>query len=155
MFGSKKKGASKKIDSLVGKNTEISGDMDFSGGLLIDGKVTGNITANSDENATITISENGCVTGEIQIPNIVINGTVEGNVFASNHVELAKKARVFGNVYYNLFEMAMGAEVNGNLVHVSEAKLTATKEGKPELAIAMEDKPEAEPVQLEEPDFKK
>jgi len=157
MFGSKKKGASKKIDSLVGKDTVISGDMDFSGGLLIDGKVTGNITANNDEHATITVSENGCVTGEIQIPNIIINGTVEGNVYASNHVELAKKARVFGNVYYNLFEMAMGAEVNGNLVHVSEEQLAAAVEGKPEFTAAMEAKAEAkaEPAKLEEPDFKK
>jgi len=136
MWGNKK-GASKRIDSLVGYSTKITGDLDFSGGLLIDGKVIGNITAVDDDNATITISENGSVQGEIQIPNIVINGTVEGNVYASNHVELAKKARVFGNVYYNLFEMAMGAEVNGNLVHVSEDKVTALIE------------PKTEPAQLE------
>ncbi|MCU7939744.1 MAG: polymer-forming cytoskeletal protein [gamma proteobacterium symbiont of Bathyaustriella thionipta] len=139
MWGNKK-GASKRIDSLVGHSTKITGNMDFSGGLLIDGKVIGNITAVDDDNATITISENGYVQGEIQIPNIVINGTVEGNVYASNNVELAKKARVYGNVYYNLFEMAMGAEVNGNLVHVSQDKITAAIE------------PKAEQAQLEEPE---
>ena len=139
MWGSKK-GASKRIDSLVGKTTKIMGDLDFTGGLLVDGKVMGNITASEDDNATITISENGYVQGEIQIPNIIINGTVEGNVYASNHVELAKKARVFGNVYYNLFEMAMGAEVNGNLVHVTDDKVTATVESQPE------------PARLEEPE---
>ncbi|MCK5649497.1 MAG: polymer-forming cytoskeletal protein [Gammaproteobacteria bacterium] len=136
MWGSKK-GASRRIDSLVGNSTRIMGDLDFTGGLLIDGKVIGNITATEDENATITISENGYVQGEIQIPNIVINGTVEGNVYASNNVELAKNARVFGNVYYNLFEMAMGAEVNGKLVHVTEDhlekdKVTASIEAKSE-----------------------
>ncbi|MCU7799055.1 MAG: polymer-forming cytoskeletal protein [gamma proteobacterium symbiont of Lucinoma myriamae] len=139
MWGNKK-GASKRIDSLVGHNTKITGDLDFSGVLLVDGKVIGNITAIDDDNATITISENGYVQGEIQIPNIVINGTVEGNVYASNNVELAKKARVFGNVYYNLFEMAMGAAVNGNLVHVSEDKITAAIE------------PKVEQAQLEEPE---
>ncbi|MCW8931319.1 MAG: polymer-forming cytoskeletal protein [Gammaproteobacteria bacterium] len=139
MWGSKKS-SSRRIDSLVGKTTKIIGDLDFSGGLLIDGKVVGNITATEDDNATITISENGFVQGEIQIPNIVINGTVEGNVYASNNVELAKRARVFGNVYYNLFEMAMGAEVNGNLVHVSEDKLSATVEK------------QQEPARLEEPE---
>ena len=137
MWGSKK-GGSKRIDSLVGKNTKIMGDLDFTGGLLVDGKVIGNITACEDDNATITISENGFVQGEIQIPNIVINGVIEGNVYASNNVELAKNARVFGNVYYNLFEMAMGAEVNGNLVHVSEDKGNA--------AIA------SEPASLQEPE---
>ncbi len=144
MWGSKK-GASKRIDSLVGKNTQIMGDLDFTGGLLIDGKVMGNITAAEDENATITISENGYVQGEIQIPNIIINGTVEGNVYASNHVELAKKARVFGNVYYNLFEMAMGAEVNGNLVHVAEDKMPQA-----DMPVGLETK--AEPPGLEEPE---
>lgn len=139
MWGNKK-GASKRIDSLVGKSTTIKGDIDFIGGLLVDGKVMGNITATEDDNATITISENGYVHGEIQIPNIIINGTVEGNVYASNHVELAKKARVFGNVYYKLFEMAMGAEVNGNLVHVTEDKVTASVESQPE------------PARLEEPE---
>ena len=138
MWGSKK-GGSKRIDSLVGKNTKIMGDLDFTGGLLVDGKVIGNITASEDDNATITISENGFVKGEIQIPNIVINGVIEGNVYASNNVELAKNARVFGNVYYNLFEMAMGAEVNGNLVHVSE-------EDKGDAAIA------SEPAKLQEPE---
>jgi cytoskeletal protein CcmA (bactofilin family) len=120
------------------------GDLDFTGGLLIDGKVMGNITATEDDNATITISENGYVQGEIQIPNIIINGTVEGNVYASNHVELAKKARVFGNVYYNLFEMAMGAEVNGDLVHVAEDQIMHEK------LSASIDQPE--PARLEEPE---
>ncbi len=140
MWGNKK-GASKRISSLVGHSTKISGDLDFSGGLLIDGKVIGKITAVDDDNAAITISENGYVQGEIQVPNIVINGIVEGNVYASNNVELAKKARVFGNVYYNLFEMEMGAEVNGNLVHVSEDQITAAIEAK------------SEPAQLAEPEF--
>ena len=139
MWGNKK-GASKRIDSLVGRSTKIIGDLDFTGGLLVDGKVIGNITATEDENATITVSENGSVQGEIQIPNVIINGTIEGNVYASNNVELAKKARVFGNVYYNLFQMAMGAEVNGNLVHVVEDKVTASIEAK------------AEPAGLEEPE---
>ncbi|WP_198265272.1 bactofilin family protein [sulfur-oxidizing endosymbiont of Gigantopelta aegis] len=143
MWGSKKS-ASRRIDSLVGNSTKIMGDLDFTGGLLVDGKVMGNITATEDDNATITISENGYVQGEIQIPNIIINGTVEGNVYASNHVELAKKARVFGNVYYHLFEMAMGAEVNGNLVHVAEDQVMQEK-----LSASIE---QPEPARLEEPE---
>ncbi len=139
MWGNKK-GSTKRIDSLIGKNTQVTGDLDFSGGLLVDGKIIGNITASDDDSATITISENGLVQGEIQIPNIIINGTVEGNVYASNHVDLAKKARVYGNVYYKLFEMAMGAEVNGNLVHVSSEEQLGAVEAKPE------------PARLEEPE---
>lgn len=119
MWSSKKK-ANKRIDSLIGKNTKIIGDMDYAGGLLIDGKIIGNITAKEDAGAVITINENGYVQGEIQIPHIVINGTVEGSVYASEHIELAAKARIHGNVYYRLIKMEIGAEVNGNLVHVTD-----------------------------------
>jgi cytoskeletal protein CcmA (bactofilin family) len=48
---------------------------------------------------------------------IVINGLVEGDVYSSNHIELAAKARVSGNVHYHLIEMVMGSEVNGSLSH--------------------------------------
>ena len=119
MWGNKKK-VSKSINSLIGQETKIIGDMDFSGGLLVDGKIIGNITANDDDTAMITINEHGYIQGEIQIPNVIVNGTVEGSIYTNNHIELAKNARIHGNVYYNLIEMAIGAEVNGKLVHVTE-----------------------------------
>ena len=59
------------------------------------------------------------------MPNVVVNGTVIGDVHALAHVELAAQARVHGNVYYSLIEMAMGAEVNGNLVHQSDNSVVA------------------------------
>ena len=52
---------------------------------------------------------------------VVLNGVVIGDVHGGEHVELASKARVAGNVYYNLIEMAVGAEVNGKLVHTQVA----------------------------------
>ena len=119
MWGNKKK-VSKNINSLIGHDTKITGDIDFSGGLLVDGKIIGNVTANEDDTAMITINKHGLVQGEIQIPNVIVNGLVEGSIYANNHVELAKNARIHGNVYYNLIEMAIGAEVNGKLVHVTE-----------------------------------
>ena len=51
------------------------------------------------------------------MPNIVINGKIVGDVHGSTRVELAPKSRIKGSVYYNLIEMAIGAEVNGALVH--------------------------------------
>ena len=50
-------------------------------------------------------------------PYIVINGIVNGDVHASRHVELLSNAKIKGNVYYNLVELSIGAEVNGKLVH--------------------------------------
>lgn len=117
MFGKKNKRVTR-IDSLIGQETVISGGVAFSGGLHIDGKVIGNIIADKDSTSVLTLSEQGKVEGEIRVPNVILNGHVEGDVHASEHIELALNARITGNVYYNLIEMAMGAAVNGNLVHV-------------------------------------
>lgn len=117
MWGQGKKTSSGKIDTLIGENTEITGDVRFSGGLHIDGSIKGNVIATSDANAVLMLSEHGHIEGEVRVPNVVLNGAVTGDVHASERVELATKARVNGNVFYSLIEMAMGAEVNGNLVH--------------------------------------
>lgn len=117
MWGSKKKLRTTKIDSLIGRHTETLGDMRFSGGLHVDGVVKGNVYADDDSGAVLTLSEFGTVEGEVRVPNVVLNGTVIGDVHARDQIELAANARITGNVYYTLIEMAMGAEVNGSLVH--------------------------------------
>ena len=117
MWGSKRKLRTTKIDSLIGRQTETLGDLRFSGGLHIDGTVKGNVYADDDSGAVLTLSEYGTIEGEVRVPNVVLNGTVIGDVHARDHIELASNARITGNVYYSLIEMAMGAEVNGSLVH--------------------------------------
>jgi cytoskeletal protein CcmA (bactofilin family) len=117
MFGKKKGFSSARIDTLIGQETEIDGDIVFSGGLHIDGKVSGNIIAEEGSLAILILSESGEVEGEIKVPNMVLNGKVTGDVYSSGRTELAPKSRVSGRVYYNLIEMAIGAEVNGGLVH--------------------------------------
>ncbi|MEY4641515.1 MAG: hypothetical protein RLZZ227_1509, partial [Pseudomonadota bacterium] len=85
--------------------------------LEIEGRIFGNIYADDDSSASVRVRETGLVKGNIQAPMIVINGLVEGDVYSSNHIELAAKARVSGNVHYHLIEMVMGSEVNGSLSH--------------------------------------
>lgn len=120
MFGKGKKGACSRIDTVIGQNTRLEGDVRFSGGLHIDGKIKGNIIAEPGAEAVLTLSEQGSVEGDIQVPNLVLNGAVAGDVHVSERLELASHAKVTGDVFYHLLEMAMGAEVNGNLVHRSE-----------------------------------
>ena len=122
MLGSRKDKKADKIDTLIGHHTEVKGNVIFNGGLHIDGKVTGSIIAEPDSGSVVSLSEQGHIEGEIRVPNIVLNGTVKGDVYASAHIELAPNARVTGNVYYALIEMARGAEVNGNLVHKADSK---------------------------------
>ena len=112
-----KKSSAEKGVTLIAANTEVSGDVHFVNQLYINGRVIGNITADAGTDATVVVSEEGSVTGEIRVPNVVVNGSVEGNVYAIDRMELARNAEVKGNVYYKLIEMQLGAMVDGQLVH--------------------------------------
>lgn len=129
MFGSKNTSTSKgtKIDTLIGQNSELHGDIVFSGGLHVDGTIKGNVFAEADSGSVLSLSERGHIEGEVRVPNIVLNGSVKGDVHASEHIELAEKARVVGNVYYKFIEMVRGAEVNGSLVHKEDGFQPAPK----------------------------
>lgn len=117
VLGKKKKRKVTQVDSLVGQHTVITGDINFTGGCHVDGKVVGNILSDDIDTSVLTVSERGKIEGEIKVPYLVLNGTVIGDVYVQQHIELAANARVEGNVYYNLLEMTMGAEVNGQLIH--------------------------------------
>lgn len=108
------------FDTLISSRTTVEGDVHFSGGLHVDGCIRGKVVADEGADAVLRVSEVGEVTGDINAPHVIINGTVNGDVYASAHLELAEKASINGSVYYNLIEMAMGASVNGNLVHQRE-----------------------------------
>ena len=111
------------VETIVGANTEINGDVNFEGWCHVDGTVNGNVTADPDSESQLSISEDANVDGGVTVPNVRLNGIVRGDVFASQRVELGPTARVIGNVYYNLIEMAIGAEINGKLVHQPEGQV--------------------------------
>jgi cytoskeletal protein CcmA (bactofilin family) len=108
--------------TLVATNCELVGDVHFSDQLLVNGVVKGNIYAQAGSKATVTISEKGRVKGEIRVPNVIVNGKVFGDIRSDKHIELAARAEVKGNVYYNLIEMVMGSTVDGHLVHLQDGK---------------------------------
>ncbi|MCP5162464.1 MAG: polymer-forming cytoskeletal protein [Hahellaceae bacterium] len=105
------------FDTLISSKTQLEGDLTFSGGLHVDGRIKGTIRAADNSDAVVRISDVGEVDGDVIAPHIIINGTVHGDVHSSQHIELAANASIKGDVYYHLIEMVMGAEVNGNLVH--------------------------------------
>lgn len=113
-----------KVSTVVGQGTAITGDVAFSGGLHLDGAIKGNVSGQSDTQSTLTVSEQGVIEGDVRVDNLILNGTVIGDVYAGERAELATNARVSGTVYYRLLEMAMGAEVNGKLVHREEQQVT-------------------------------
>jgi len=105
------------IDTLIGPKTRINGDVEFTGGLHLDGYINGNVKGDSNQRTFLSVSEHGCVEGSVIAPNVILNGIVKGDIDAADRVELGAKARVLGNVHYTIIETAVGAQINGKLIH--------------------------------------
>lgn len=123
--GNRKKYKISDVETVIGQKTIMHGDVLFSGGLHVDGAIKGNVIADDDADAVLILGERGNIEGEVKVPHVVLNGSVTGDVHATTSVELSSRARVNGSVFYKVIEMAMGAEVNGNLVHLEEEKATS------------------------------
>lgn len=122
MIGRDKKASSEQgSQTLISPNAEVNGDLVFNGGLHVQGKVVGNVAAD-EQGGRLVIGSTGAVEGEINVPRVIINGRVRGDVHAGEHLELAEKAVIEGNVYYTMIEMVMGARVNGKLVREEEGE---------------------------------
>ena len=120
MFGKKKRGGGS-ITTLVGDGTRIKGDLRFEGGCHIDGVVDGCVIAEHDTDAFLSLSEQGFVDGSVRVPRVSLNGKVQGDVHASELLQLGATAKINGNLHYEVLEMTAGAEINGKLIHESAA----------------------------------
>jgi cytoskeletal protein CcmA (bactofilin family) len=126
------------IDTLVGKAARVSGDVEFEGGLHLDGQVAGNVRAVGPPGGSLSVSEHGSIQGSVEVPNVTLNGSVRGDIYATERVILGPRARVHGNLHYGVIEMTLGAEIKGKLVPLpstagasiqSEAAPSAAKTG--------------------------
>jgi cytoskeletal protein CcmA (bactofilin family) len=118
----RKDGTQGTLDSLIGSSVVIRGNVEFEGGLRIDGHVYGEVRGRADQKTLLVLSETAVVTGGIQATHLVINGTVEANLVSGELVELQAHARIKANVAYRALEMQSGAVVEGQLSVVQEGK---------------------------------
>ncbi|MCC7483813.1 MAG: polymer-forming cytoskeletal protein [Burkholderiales bacterium] len=135
MFGAR--GSSKpqsRIDCLIGAGTTIEGNITFTGGLRVDGRVRGAVVAADGGDGTLVLSEHAQIEGEIRVSHVVINGTVVGPIHAAEYVELQAKANVTGDIHYKTLEMQLGAVLQGRLVYQSDAKSDKVVQLKPAAA---------------------
>ena len=105
--------------TLIAPDAVITGDISFSGNLDVEGRVVGSITSAEGKESMLRVMEGGTVEGSIHVPTAMVNGAVRGDIHCADRLELAEKAEVDGDVYYNLIEMAVGCKVNGGLRHAS------------------------------------
>ncbi len=125
MMGNKKAklsaNGSDKIETLIGPQVVITGDLQFSGGLYIEGKVLGNVIADESTDSLLTLAQGGVVEGRIRAPKAVISGRLKGDIESHDRIELTETAHIQGNIHYRLLEITAGATVSGQLIHEQSA----------------------------------
>jgi cytoskeletal protein CcmA (bactofilin family) len=108
-----------RIDTLIGKAAHVHGDIEFAGGLHLDGSIVGNVRSDRAPSSTLSVSEGGSIEGMVDVPNVRLDGTVKGDIHAPGRVVLGATARVEGNLFYGVIEMTLGAQIMGKLTQVA------------------------------------
>lgn len=85
---------SNKIDTIIGPNSLIKGDLHSKGTLRVDGTVEGKLSSDS----TVILGEKGVAKATITAQQVIIGGTVHGNVIAQDRLEILSTGRVYGDV---------------------------------------------------------
>lgn len=142
MFGSEKskpaRAGNGSVETLLGQRVRIVGDVHFSGGIYVEGTVQGGVFAEEgSSDAVLTLADGGVIEGEVRAPHVIVNGQLHGDVYASQRIELGPKARVQGNVHYQVVEMAAGAMLTGRLIHAEAAEALQKHLPKPERVKAV------------------
>ncbi|HHW4680512.1 MAG TPA: bactofilin family protein [Xylella taiwanensis] len=137
MFGNKSNRSDRNVvDTLIGPQVVMHGDISFSGVLYVEGHIFGKVIAEEGVSATLVVAEQGRIDGEVRAPVIVINGKLDGDVYAADRVELAANACVHGNVHYQVVEMRVGAQLTGRLIHTNnQVALPPPDESLPKLQL--------------------
>jgi len=114
---SKKKRDNPAIATLIGSGTTVTGDLAFRGGLHLGGRIVGDVHGDAGAGSSLTIGAEGVIEGSVHVDELVLNGTVRGDVTVRERVELGATAQVDGNVSYTVLQMDAGARVNGRMIH--------------------------------------
>ena len=120
MFFKKANKIDNRIDTLVGADTRIEGNLSFSGGLRVDGAIRGDVAEQNGNPSTLILSEHGRIEGAVTAAKVVLNGKVVGTVKSSHFIELQTKARITGDLHYKSLEMHTGAVIEGKLVYMGD-----------------------------------
>ena len=130
MFGKKRIEENLSVErfkTLIDSSATIDGRMNFGNSVHIDGKVHGDLVMEPGCKGTIAIGPDAEVRGDINACRILIAGTVQGNIHATERVELLSSARVSGDIAYGSISILHGARVTGLLAEVSKSNdATAT-----------------------------
>lgn len=114
-----------RLAGLLAHDTCVRGDVEFAGGLRIDGRVEGNVLGKPEDRGLLVLSDKGVIVGTVKVHDAVINGRVEGDLEVGHFLELQAGARVSGNITYRTMKLDCGATVDGKLVRAGDEPAAA------------------------------
>ena len=120
MFGK----GSQKLETIVGNDTRIVGKVSVKGTIRIDGIVEGDVQAD-----WVVVGETGKILGNTRTRGMVVGGSVEGNIEATETVELREKATMVGEIDTPKLGISEGAVFDGRARMKNDAEPAGTQEG--------------------------
>ncbi len=98
------------INAFLGKDVEFDGKFSFTGAVRIDGKVSGEISSSG----TLIIGEGAIVKSQIHVADVIINGEVNGDIWAVSKIIIGVSGKLFGNIQTPKLAIEKGAIFEGN-----------------------------------------
>lgn len=140
-----------RLSGFVGNGTVLTGETEFQAMLRVDGHLTGRV---SSDTGTLIIGSTGLVDANIAVSSALINGTVNGDIYASDKIQLGRTACVTGNIQTPRLIMEDGAILEGSCSMIKSRNAIENQQAQAqsqyttaELAPAVEE-PEPEPQYL-------
>jgi len=109
------------FDTLIGAATKIEGRMVVNKSIRLDGTIDGSIESPAGTQVTVAIGKTGLVHGDVRAHRVLVNGQVDGNIYAREKCELHETSKVKGDIHYGLLGIEHGAEILGLMVKKIEA----------------------------------
>jgi cytoskeletal protein CcmA (bactofilin family) len=109
------------FDTLIGTATRIEGRMVVNKSIRLDGTIEGSIESSTENQVTVAIGHTGLVHGDVRAHRVLVNGQVDGNIYAREKCELHETSKVKGDIHYGLLGIEHGAEILGLMVKKIEA----------------------------------
>ncbi len=113
------------FESLIGASTQIFGRLVVNHGIRIDGEIQGSVEAAIAPGVTVHIGHEGFVKGDLHAHRVLVNGKIDGNIYAAERCDLFETSRVRGDIHYGVMGIEHGAEIYGELLKKGSQTLSA------------------------------
>ena len=108
--------------SLMGYGVTIKGNIQFAGSLRVDGRLDGRVDVRPEKRGTLVVSKKAVINGPVCVTNLVVDGTINGDVWVAGRLECRANGKIKGEVKYQKISLMEGAVIDGRIVREGEAK---------------------------------